>query len=117
MQMPVLRYFIGIFAFHESADFSAVCRFAVRHRFLDVMQVHRELASGLSCPVGFKNGTGGNMQIAADALRVASPCGTEFLDVILALGRYRFGGRVWWQYANRRRCHSFGFAGASFFGD
>ena len=35
-------------------------------------QVHRELASGLSCPVGFKNGTGGNMQIAADAIRSAS---------------------------------------------
>jgi 3-deoxy-7-phosphoheptulonate synthase len=35
-------------------------------------QCHRELASGLSCPVGFKNGTGGNMQIAADAVRSAS---------------------------------------------
>lgn len=35
-------------------------------------QVHRELASGLSCPVGFKNGTGGNVQIAADAIRSAS---------------------------------------------
>ena len=30
-------------------------------------QVHRELASGLSCPIGFKNGTGGNVGIAADA--------------------------------------------------
>ncbi|MCK7475496.1 MAG: 3-deoxy-7-phosphoheptulonate synthase [Rhodopseudomonas palustris] len=30
-------------------------------------QVHRELASGLSCPVGFKNGTDGNIRIAADA--------------------------------------------------
>ena len=35
-------------------------------------QVHRELASGLSCPVGFKNGTDGNVKIAADALRAAS---------------------------------------------
>ena len=35
-------------------------------------QVHRELASGLSCPIGFKNGTGGNVQIAADAIRSAS---------------------------------------------
>jgi 3-deoxy-7-phosphoheptulonate synthase len=34
-------------------------------------QVHRELASGLSMPVGFKNGTEGNIQIAIDALRAA----------------------------------------------
>ena len=35
-------------------------------------QVHRELASGLSCPVGFKNGTDGNMRIAVDAIRAAN---------------------------------------------
>jgi 3-deoxy-7-phosphoheptulonate synthase len=35
-------------------------------------QVHRELASGLSMPVGFKNGTDGNVQIAVDAVRAAS---------------------------------------------
>jgi 3-deoxy-7-phosphoheptulonate synthase len=35
-------------------------------------QVHRELASGLSCPVGFKNGTDGNVRIAVDAIRAAS---------------------------------------------
>ncbi|HTV72694.1 MAG TPA: 3-deoxy-7-phosphoheptulonate synthase AroG [Candidatus Acidoferrales bacterium] len=34
-------------------------------------QVHRELASGLSCPVGFKNGTDGNIQIAIDAIKAA----------------------------------------------
>jgi 3-deoxy-7-phosphoheptulonate synthase len=34
-------------------------------------QVHRELASGLSVPVGFKNGTDGNIQIAIDAIRAA----------------------------------------------
>jgi 3-deoxy-7-phosphoheptulonate synthase len=34
-------------------------------------QVHRELASGLSCPVGFKNGTDGNVKIAVDAIRAA----------------------------------------------
>jgi 3-deoxy-7-phosphoheptulonate synthase len=34
-------------------------------------QVHRELASGLSCPVGFKNGTDGNMKIAVDAVRTS----------------------------------------------
>merc|ERR1711959_357969 len=35
-------------------------------------QVHRELASGLSMPVGFKNATSGDMQIAADAIKSAS---------------------------------------------
>lgn len=35
-------------------------------------QCHRELASGLSCPVGFKNGTGGSIQIAIDAVGSAS---------------------------------------------
>jgi 3-deoxy-7-phosphoheptulonate synthase len=35
-------------------------------------QVHRELASGLSCPVGFKNGTDGNVRIAIDAVKSAS---------------------------------------------
>ena len=35
-------------------------------------QIHRELASGLSCPVGFKNGTDGNLRIAADAVKSAS---------------------------------------------
>ena len=34
-------------------------------------QVHRELASGLSCPVGFKNGTDGNLKIAVDAIRTS----------------------------------------------
>ena len=35
-------------------------------------QSHRQLASGLSCPVGFKNGTDGGVQVAADALRAAA---------------------------------------------
>jgi 3-deoxy-7-phosphoheptulonate synthase len=35
-------------------------------------QVHRELASGLSCPVGFKNGTDGNIRIAVDAIKAAA---------------------------------------------
>ncbi|HEY3235063.1 MAG TPA: 3-deoxy-7-phosphoheptulonate synthase, partial [Polyangiaceae bacterium] len=43
-------------------------------------QVHRELASGLSMPVGFKNGTGGSVQMAVDAVRsAASP--HRFLSV------------------------------------
>ncbi len=35
-------------------------------------QAHRELASGLSCPVGFKNGTDGTLKIAVDAIRAAN---------------------------------------------
>jgi len=34
-------------------------------------QIHRELASGLSCPVGFKNGTDGNVRVAVEAIRAA----------------------------------------------
>lgn len=35
-------------------------------------QSHRQLASGLSCPVGFKNGTDGNIKIAVDAIKAAN---------------------------------------------
>ncbi len=35
-------------------------------------QSHRQLASGLSCPVGFKNGTDGNVRIAVDAIKAAN---------------------------------------------
>lgn len=34
-------------------------------------QIHREMASALSCPVGFKNGTNGNVKISTDAIRAA----------------------------------------------
>lgn len=68
-------------------------------------QVHRELASGLSCPVGFKNGTDGNVKIAVDAIKAAqsphhflsvtkaghsaivSTCGNEDCHVILRGGK------------------------------
>ena len=43
-------------------------------------QSHRELASGLSCPVGFKNGTNGSIQIAIDAIKAASKA-HNFLSV------------------------------------
>ncbi|MCZ2135145.1 MAG: 3-deoxy-7-phosphoheptulonate synthase AroG [Burkholderiales bacterium] len=35
-------------------------------------QVHRQLASGMSCPMGFKNGTDGNIRIAVDAIKTAA---------------------------------------------
>src|ERR1051325_1743613 len=68
-------------------------------------QIHRELASGLSCPVGFKNGTDGNVRIAVDAIRAAqaphhflsvtkaghsalvSTCGNEDCHIILRGGK------------------------------
>ena len=43
-------------------------------------QVHRELASGLSAPIGFKNGTDGNIKIATDAIQAAER-GHHFLSV------------------------------------
>ena len=43
-------------------------------------QVHRELASGLSAPIGFKNGTDGNIKIATDAIQAAGR-GHHFLSV------------------------------------
>lgn len=43
-------------------------------------QVHRELASGLSAPIGFKNGTDGNIKIATDAIQAAAG-GHHFLSV------------------------------------
>lgn len=41
-------------------------------------QVHREMASALSCPIGFKNGTDGNIAIAIDAIRAARNSHTFF---------------------------------------
>jgi len=43
-------------------------------------QVHRQLVSGVSCPVGFKNGTSGNVQIAIDAI-LSAACSHAFLGL------------------------------------
>src|SRR5437867_473021 len=43
-------------------------------------QVHRELASGLSCPIGFKNATDGGLRTAIDAL-ISARCPHHFLGV------------------------------------
>ena len=43
-------------------------------------QVHRELASGMSAPIGFKNGTDGNIKIATDAIQAAAG-GHHFLSI------------------------------------
>ncbi|CAH0529557.1 3-deoxy-7-phosphoheptulonate synthase AroG [Vibrio hippocampi] len=61
-------------------------------------QVHRELASGISCPVGFKNGTDGNIKIATDAIRSAS-ASHHFLSVT------KFGHSAIIETAGNEDCH------------
>ncbi|RSD30896.1 3-deoxy-7-phosphoheptulonate synthase AroG [Vibrio pectenicida] len=61
-------------------------------------QVHRELASGLSCPVGFKNGTDGNIKIASDAIRSAS-ASHHFLSVT------KYGHSAIVETAGNSDCH------------
>ncbi|GAD80107.1 3-deoxy-7-phosphoheptulonate synthase AroG [Vibrio ezurae] len=61
-------------------------------------QVHRELASGVSCPVGFKNGTDGNIKIATDAIRSAE-AEHHFLSVT------KFGHSAIVETAGNPDCH------------
>ncbi|CAH0537657.1 3-deoxy-7-phosphoheptulonate synthase AroG [Vibrio marisflavi] len=61
-------------------------------------QVHRELASGLSCPVGFKNGTDGNIKIATDAIRSAG-ASHHFLSVT------KYGHSAIVETAGNEDCH------------
>jgi 3-deoxy-7-phosphoheptulonate synthase len=61
-------------------------------------QSHRELASGLSCPVGFKNGTSGNVQIAIEAILSASHPHTF-------LGHSKYGQSAILFTAGNHDCH------------
>lgn len=61
-------------------------------------QVHRELASGLSCPVGFKNGTDGTIKVAIDAVGAAN-ASHHFLSVT------KFGHSAIVQTAGNEDCH------------
>ncbi|MEM8491458.1 MAG: 3-deoxy-7-phosphoheptulonate synthase [Pseudomonadota bacterium] len=61
-------------------------------------QTHRELASGLSCPVGFKNATDGDIQVAIDAIRSASQS-HNFLSVT------KQGRSAIFQTSGNRDCH------------
>lgn len=61
-------------------------------------QGHRELASGLSCPVGFKNGTAGSVQIAVDAIGAARGS-HNFLSVT------KEGGSAIFQTIGNEDCH------------
>jgi 3-deoxy-7-phosphoheptulonate synthase len=61
-------------------------------------QTHRELASGLSCPVGFKNATDGDVQVAVDAIKSASQP-HHFLSVT------KQGHSAIFQTAGNEDCH------------
>lgn len=61
-------------------------------------QTHRELASGLSCPVGFKNATDGDIQVAVDAIKSASQP-HNFLSVT------KQGHSAIFQTAGNEDCH------------
>jgi 3-deoxy-7-phosphoheptulonate synthase len=68
MGMPAATEFLDLISPQYIADL--VSWGAIGARTTE-SQGHRELASGLSCPVGFKNGTDGNVGIAIDAIRAA----------------------------------------------
>ncbi|WP_298596818.1 3-deoxy-7-phosphoheptulonate synthase, partial [uncultured Zoogloea sp.] len=66
--LPAATEFLDMITPQYLADL--ICWGAIGARTTE-SQVHRELASGLSCPVGFKNGTDGNIRIAVDAIKAA----------------------------------------------
>jgi 3-deoxy-7-phosphoheptulonate synthase len=67
--MPCASEFLDVISPQYIGDL--ICWGAIGARTTE-SQVHRELASGLSAPVGFKNGTDGNVKIAIDAIQAAS---------------------------------------------
>jgi 3-deoxy-7-phosphoheptulonate synthase len=69
MGVPAAVEFLDVFTPQYLADLVAWGAIGAR---TTESQVHRELASGLSCPIGFKNGTDGGVQIAVDAVNAAS---------------------------------------------
>ena len=68
MGMPTATEFLDPFTPQYLADF--VSWGAIGARTTE-SQTHRQMASGLSMPIGFKNGTGGSIQIAVDAMTAA----------------------------------------------
>jgi 3-deoxy-7-phosphoheptulonate synthase len=69
MGMPAATEFLDMISPQYVADMMSWGAIGAR---TTESQVHRELSSGLSCPVGFKNGTDGNVKIAIDAIKAAS---------------------------------------------
>ncbi len=77
MGLPTAGEFLDMITPQYMADF--MCWGAIGARTTE-SQVHRELASGLSCPVGFKNGTDGTIKVAIDAIGSAA-ASHHFLSV------------------------------------
>jgi len=77
MGMPTASEFLDMITPQYTADLISWGAIGAR---TTESQVHRELSSGLSCPVGFKNGTDGNIKIATDAIRSAE-ASHHFLSV------------------------------------
>ncbi|WP_341501123.1 3-deoxy-7-phosphoheptulonate synthase [Gallaecimonas sp. GXIMD4217] len=69
MGLPVATEFLDMVTGHYLIDLISWGAIGAR---TTESQVHRALASGLPCPVGFKNGTDGNIRIAVDAIRAAA---------------------------------------------
>ncbi|CAB1369999.1 3-deoxy-7-phosphoheptulonate synthase AroG [Denitratisoma oestradiolicum] len=67
--LPAATEFLDVITPQYTADLIAWGAIGAR---TTESQIHRELASGLSCPVGFKNGTDGNLRIAVDAIKAAA---------------------------------------------
>ena len=67
--LPTAGEFLDVISPQYVADFMSWGAIGAR---TTESQVHRELSSGLSCPVGFKNGTNGSIQIAIDGIGSAN---------------------------------------------
>ncbi len=95
MGLPTAGEFLDMITPQYMADF--MCWGAIGARTTE-SQVHRELASGLSCPVGFKNGTDGTIKIAIDAIGSAA-ASHHFLSVT------KFGHAAIVETAGNGDCH------------
>ncbi|GLX76848.1 phospho-2-dehydro-3-deoxyheptonate aldolase [Thalassotalea insulae] len=93
--LPTAGEFLDMITPQYMADF--MCWGAIGARTTE-SQVHRELASGLSCPVGFKNGTDGTIKIAIDAIGSAS-ASHHFLSVT------KYGHSAIVQTTGNKDCH------------
>ncbi|SFN39735.1 3-deoxy-D-arabinoheptulosonate-7-phosphate synthase [Formivibrio citricus] len=69
LELPIATEYLDLVAPHYISDLVAWAAIGAR---TTESQVHREFASGLPCPVGFKNGTDGNIGIAVDAILAAA---------------------------------------------
>jgi 3-deoxy-7-phosphoheptulonate synthase len=93
--LPTAGEFLDMITPQYMADF--MCWGAIGARTTE-SQVHRELSSGLSCPVGFKNGTVGTTKIAIDAIGSAA-ASHHFLSVT------KFGHAAIVETTGNRDCH------------